>query len=146
MAGPTRRAPLNSAEFIPIALAKSSAATMSGMKACRVGISNDRTTPLRKAKTTTCHGVIQPAMVKIPSPAAGSTERACATTRMRRRSTRSARAPAMGPSTSPGPCQAKVRKPTQVAAWVSRNMSQDIAVSWSHIPISDPACPPKNRR
>ena len=56
------------------------------MKAWRVGISNERTTPVKNASTTTCHGVIQPAMVKMPSTAAGTTERACATIRMRRRS------------------------------------------------------------
>ena len=86
-AGPIVRAPLNIIEFSAIAFGRSSIPTISTTNACRPGMSNELTIPLKAARITTCATRTVPVKVNAASTNALSISSTCATIIRRRRST-----------------------------------------------------------
>jgi len=84
---------------------------------------------------------ISPAMVSAASDAACTSASACAPMAMRLRSTRSAMAPPMGPSSSAGARSANTMMPSQVPERVNSQVSQPTATRCTHSPTRLSALP-----
>ncbi len=144
MAGPTMRAMLNDVEFSATALDRSRSPTSSETKVWLAGPSNAVTQPSSNANAYTCHSATAPNRVSRPSVSASTNMTDCVTTRMRRRSKRSAAEPVNGSSTMCGPNCSAITTPRLVALCCVScvRTSQSCAVRCTQVPMletSEPA-------
>ena len=146
--GPSSRATLTIDELSAIALGRSALSSISSLRnACRPGMSNALTIPCATLSPRIHATVLCPLRASAASANDSIIDMTCVTTRRRRRSHRSTRMPANGPSRNAGNrVVAKPTRPSSIADPVSRYTSQLVAVVVIHVPASDTICPPKNRR
>ena len=103
MAGPIRRAPFTSDEFMAMALGRSSLwSTIRITKDCRAGISKELIIPCRNNSRIISVVLMTPEMVSAASSSDCTMEHIWATMTVLRRSQRSTQTPANGPTSKEG--------------------------------------------
>src|SRR5260370_39104171 len=137
MAGPSARAMLIATAPSPTAAGNSSRDTVSGMIACQEGRSIALPAPMASVITSNIHGCTTPAIVSTPSNVVTRNNHTCAMSRMRRRSSTSASAPAGSASKNRGRVVATCTSDTISGDGASNVMSQAAAESCIHVPMFD---------
>ena len=135
------RAKLNTIELIATADARSVSATSDGTSASRAGWLNATTTPWKAVRATRSPMFIWPLAVSAKRTVACTREMVWLVLTTRRRSHRSAAAPAIGPMRSTGKKSAKAMIPSHRPDFVISQVSHPIAILCIHIPIKDTAFP-----
>ena len=123
IAGPTARARFWLTEPSAIACGRSAGATSSGWSVCQVGDVHACPLPSANVSASSTNGVTSPASASAPSAAAAISMNVCATSRKRRRSTRSPTAPAGTANSSTGRLDAVWISVTGTADVVSESIS-----------------------
>ena len=136
-AGPTARETLTATPARVTAAESSRRGTSSGMIACKAGPFIAEPSPRMKVSKSSNQGVTIPASVSTPSTAAETSIQLCVTSKSRRRSTTSARAPAGSASKTTGRLPAVSTSATSMGDVVRETMSQDSPTSSIHVPILD---------
>ncbi len=145
--GPSSRATLTIDELSAIALGRSALSSISSLRnACRPGMSNALTIPWTTLSARIHSTVMCPLSASAASANDSIIDMICVTTSRRRRSHRSTRMPANGPSRNAGNWPANPTRPSSTADPVSRYTSQLVAVVVIHEPASETIWPPKNSR
>ena len=133
-AGPAERAMLKPMLPRVTAAGSSSRGTSSGMIACQAGWFMAAPRPSRKVKRRRSQGVVRPASVSRPRPAAASSIQVWVTSSRRRRSTTSASAPAGRASRNIGRLVAACTSATMVGDGDSVVISQAAPTLWNQVP------------
>src|SRR5579864_1124913 len=133
-AGPAARAMLK--PMLPSAMAPGSSGrgTSSGMIACHAGLLAAAPRPSRKVKPSSHQGVIQPARVSTPRPAAATVIQPWVTSSNRRRSITSASAPAGSARKNDGRLVAACTSATSVVDVVNDVIIQEAPTFCSQVP------------
>ncbi len=119
-AGPAERAMLNVIEFSATAEVRSSSSTSCVTSACCAGTEKALVTPSASPNAITTWTGAAPANASAPSVRLSAAAPSCQPIRRRRRSSRSARAPAHGLSTSSGANWVKLSTPSRNGECVCR--------------------------
>src|ERR1700688_2844374 len=136
-AGPAARAMLK--PMLPSAIAPGSSGrgTSSGMIACQAGLLAAAPRPSRNVKPSSHQGVIQPASVSTPRPAAATVIHPWVTSSSRRRSSTSASAPAGSARKNDGRLVAACTSATSVVDVVKDVIIQEAPTFCSQVPTLD---------
>ena len=134
-AGPMARATLKPAEFQATPAAKLRCETTSGVIACQAGSFSTAPKPIRKVSASSSAGVIFPASVSAPRPAAASTIQLWVKSSSLRRSTMSASAPAGNTTRNTAMLPAACTRPTINGDMVSEVISQAAPTFCIQVPV-----------
>jgi len=126
---------LKPTEFNATAGACNPGETTSGVMACHAGSFITAPRPSRKVKSSSIQGVMWLVSVRIPNAPEASTIQPCVSSRKRRRSTRSANAPAGRITRKTGTSIAACTKPTINGDMVSWVISQPAPTFCIHVPV-----------
>jgi len=145
-AGPTTRAPLNTAEFKAMALMRSFLPTICTTKDCRAGRSRVLAIPYTVASTATCQYWMWPAQSSAARAKAWSMRALWVRRRSRRLCTRSASAPARKERKSIGPNWSAVIMPSLKGEPVISRTTQACPTLCIHVPTRETSWPHQKRR
>jgi hypothetical protein len=132
---------LKTIELLATADARSVSATSDGTSASRAGWLNATTMPWKAVRATSMAMFICPLAVSANRVVACNSEMVWLVFTTRRRSQRSAAAPAIGPMSSTGKKSAKATIPSHKPDFVISQVSYPMAILCIHIPMRDTALP-----
>src|SRR5206468_4380600 len=137
IAGPTARATLIATVPSPTLAGSSSRGTTSGIIACHAGMSTALPAPMASVIARSIHGCTTPVTVSTPSSAAIRNNQTWATSKTRRRSRISARAPPGRARRNSGMVVAACTSETISGEGASNVINQAAAESCIHVPMLD---------